>query len=272
MSESLHERYGKAAETLRVLAGIILLEFARHQSSTRNQIARNFVARADATVTSIFKLWEIGDFGDCWVLYRTLVDRLFHLYALNRDDQFDAFDDWSFKAQYEAANRLRSDPLMKDRLEGVVDEPTDEQKARYQRLVLKPPQWRRPKPEQTAKDMGLGMLNAYGYDFASTHVHPMANDGQEDFFRLTGLKPAPAFPDWSVALNNSVLVWTMTIQEALNASSLRWRAIVYDGLEGIRQYLGTGEVAYFAAVAKCGGVFAKGQALAATSEADSQQA
>ena len=142
------EQYKDDADALHVLSGILLFEFARHDepSATRDLIARNFIARADTMVRGIFQLWEIKDYGDCWVVHRSLLDRLFHLHALNDNDQFDLFEDWSFKMQYEAANRLRSDLDLKGQLEGLVDNLTAEQNARYQRA------------EDVARAMGLTFL------------------------------------------------------------------------------------------------------------------
>ena len=255
------EQYKEAADSLHVLAGMLLFDFARHGQGVRDLIAQNFIARADALVGGIFRLWEIQDYGDCWILHRALLDRLFHLHVLNKENQFDVFDDWSFKMQYEAANRVRSDPAMKDRLAEAVEKATPEQKARYQRLVKDPPKWRRPRPEDVAKDMDLSFLYTYGYDFASAHVHPMANDGQQDFFRITRLEPAPAFPDWRVVLNNSVLVATMTLQEALNASTLSWRRVVYDSVSGIREFLGSGSPECFVPIGKTGKLFGEDVSL-----------
>jgi len=147
------------------------------------------------------------------------------------------FDDWSFKMQYEAAGRLRSDPALKGQLKGLVDELTTERKERYQRLVENPPDWRRPKAEDAAKAMGLTFLYRYGYDYASRHVHLMANDGQEDFFNISRLEPKPNFPEWRIVLSNSILVASMIVQEALNASTLSWRSVVYDAVEGVRNFL-----------------------------------
>jgi hypothetical protein len=163
------EQYKEAADALHALSGVILFEFACHneRAATRDLIVRNFIARADTMVRGIFRLWEIKDYGDCWIIHRALLDRLFHLHALNDHNQFDSFDDWSFKKQYEAANRLRSDPDLKGQLKGLVDDLTIEQKARYQRLVKTPPDWDRPKAEDVAKAMGLTFLYTYGYDFAT---------------------------------------------------------------------------------------------------------
>ena len=88
------DEYTKAADALHVLTGMLLFEFARHGETEilRDQIARNFIARADALVRGIFKLWEIPDYNDCWILHRTLLDRLFHLHDLNKEDQFEVFN------------------------------------------------------------------------------------------------------------------------------------------------------------------------------------
>jgi hypothetical protein len=135
------EQCDEAADALHVLSGMLLFEFARHSETgaTRDLIVRNFIARADTMVRGILRLWEIKDYGDCWIIHRALLDRLFHLRALNDNDQFDLFDDWSFKMQYEAANRLRSDPDVKGQLKGLVDDLTTEQKARYQQQLVKAP-------------------------------------------------------------------------------------------------------------------------------------
>lgn len=252
------EQYKEAQDSLHVLAGMLLFEFARQGSGVRDLIAQNFIARADTLAGSVFHLWEIKDYGGCWILHRALLDRLFHLHVLNKENQFEVFDDWSFKMQYEAANRVRSDPAMRDRRAEVVEEPTPEQKARYQRLVRDPPKWRKPRAEEVAKDMDLSFLYRYGYDFASKHVHPMANDGQEDFYRITGLKPSPDFGDQRVVLNNTVLIASMTLQEALNASTLSWRRVVYDSLAEILIFLGCGRAECFVPLVKAGKMYREG--------------
>jgi hypothetical protein len=82
------KQYKEAADALHVLSGMLLFEFARFNetSTTRDLVARNFIARADTMVRGIFQLWEIKDYGDCWVVHRSLLDRLFHLHALNDND------------------------------------------------------------------------------------------------------------------------------------------------------------------------------------------
>ena len=138
-------------------------EFVRRDDTAtpREQIARGFIARADTMVRGIFRLWEISDQADCWILHRALLDRLFHLYDLNQKDQFEVFDDWSFKMLYEAAGRLRSDPDLKGKIDGLVEDLTPERKSRYHRLVKDPPNWHRPKPEDTARAVSYTHLDVY---------------------------------------------------------------------------------------------------------------
>ena len=106
------------------------------------------------------------------------------------------------------------------------------------------PTWRRPKAEDVAKHLGMRFLYSYGYDYASTHVHPMANDGILDFFIITKLKRAQDFPDQRVLLSNTVLTGSMIVQQALNASTLAWRVLLFDFLDELRRCLEAGDMTY----------------------------
>ena len=65
-----------------MLAGTLLFEFARHGSGVRDQIAHNFIARSHLMISGIFRLLGFKAYGDCWILHRSLLDRLFHLDVL----------------------------------------------------------------------------------------------------------------------------------------------------------------------------------------------
>jgi hypothetical protein len=238
------EAYQEALQAFHVAAGTVLFEFARDGEGYRNVIIRNFIARADMTARAIFQLWTMEDYQDCWVLHRCLLDRLFHLRYLNDSDGFDTFEAWSFLEQYKAMNRVRSDPEVQGAREHDLFNFTDEQKKRAGHLLDNPPQWRRPKPEVVAKDMDMRFLYVYGYDFASTHVHPMANDGDQDFHTITGLEPRPDYPDQRTVLANTLLVATLLVQEGLNASTLLWRQLVYGVFEDLRRFLDSGSTDY----------------------------
>jgi len=99
--------------------------------------------------------------------------------------------------------------------------------------------------------MDLGFLYSLGYDYASTHLHPMANDGVGDYTALLTPRAAVIVPDATV-VRNSILVQSMLVQEALNVSKMRWRAIVYDFLDQIRLFLGTGDPQFQLTMIKIG--------------------
>ena len=206
---------------------------------------------------AIFKLWEMNDYQDAWVIYRALLDRLFHLHDLGEKDKYLEFDDWSFFEQYKTQNKVKSDHEFKHEAVGWVYNLTDQQKLRIKSLSDNPPKWRRPKAETIAKSMNLDFMYKYGYDFASAHVHPMANDGQQDFFTITKLEPAPRFPDQISVLSNSILASSLFLQEALNQSSFGWRRVLWDYLDQIRSFLDHGNDSYKETFIKLGRMFPK---------------
>ena len=238
------DAYEEALQAFHVATGAVLFEFARDGQGYRNAIIRNFIARADITARGVFQLWALEDYQDCWVLHRCLLDRLFHLRYLDVTDSFEEFEAWSFLEQYKAVNRVRSDPEVQGAREHGLFTFTDEQKKRACDLFDNPPQWRRPKAEDVAKNMDMRFLYVYGYDFASTHVHPMANDGEQDFHTITGLEPRPDFPDQRTVLANTLLVCTLLVKEGLNASTLRWRQLVYGVFEDLSRLLDSGSTDY----------------------------
>jgi len=210
----------------------------------KNRIIQNFIARTNMMLRSVMALWDLSNYQDCWILHRCLVDRLFHLFALGKNGAYEAFDGWSFMRQFEAQNRVRSDPNCQNFLDSPLFMPTPEQRNRYTSMAKSPPQWKRPKAEDTAKEMRLPFLYTYSYDYASAHVHPMANDGSEDFFTITKLEPRPDFPSHISVLHNSLLVGCLIVQEALNQSDFRWRSIIYDFLDDLMQHLLDGSPKY----------------------------
>jgi hypothetical protein len=257
------EEYEEALEAFHGITGTMLFEFAQHGQGYRDTIVRNFVARTNMMARAVFRLWDLADYHDCWILHRCLLDRLFHLQEISDRNQFELFEAWSFLKQYDAMARVRSDPGFQEAATGSMFELSPEQHARAKTLRADPPKWRRPKAEGIATRLNMHFLYRYGYDFGSTHVHPMANDGHQDFFSITGLQPAPDFPDQRVVLSNTLLVATMVVQLGMNASTLRWRAVVYDFLDELRDFLGTGSDTFKVTFVKLGRALQQGLELAA---------
>lgn len=255
------EAYEKALGAFHAIVVILLFEFVRDKLGDRDTIIRNFIARADMMAQAVFRLWDLQDYQDCWILHRCLLDRLFHLWHLQQNDEFEVFEKWSFLEQYNAINRVRSDAEFSGALESKLFSLTPEQKERARALAKNPPAWQRPKGGNAAKGLNMRFLYRYSYDFGSTHVHPMANDGQQDFYTITKLEPAPDFPDYRSVLSNTLLVATILMQQGLNASTLSWRALVYDFLDDLRNFLDTGADEYKNSFIKLGSLFKQGTRL-----------
>lgn len=246
-AEVLHQ----AIETFRVYSGLVLLSFAKHGQGLRETIARNFVARGMSCTQSIFAVWKAGSEQDAWILHRALLDRLLHLHHLSETDEFAKFEEFSFLSMYEVRHQLLTDPQMKSKVPPALKDQQREHKSRYDAISVKAGRWRRPKPEDVAKKMDLGFLYRFGYDYASTHVHPMASDGDGDFTNLISPSQASTHPDATV-VRNSILVQSLLVQEAFNISRMRWQAIAYDFLDQLRVFLGTGDQQFHGTFYKIG--------------------
>lgn len=243
--------FHEAIETFRVYSGVVLLSFAKHGQGLRDTVARNFIARGMTCTQSIYAVWKAGSEQDAWILHRSLVDRLLHLHHLGETDAFSDFEEHSFLSTYEARHQLLSDPDMRGKVPPSLKELQKKDRSRYESISQKRSRWRRPKAEEVAKRMNLGFLYRFGYDYASTHVHPMAGDGEADFTTLISPPGTVKLPDATV-VRNSILVQSMVVQEAMNVSSMRWRAIAYDFLDQVRAFLGTGDRQFHVTFCKIG--------------------
>ncbi len=230
------EDYRKFEETLHSFGQMVLFSMAQFPASTKDTIIRNFISRTLVMLKGIFQLWEIEDYQDCWVIYRCMLDRLFHLNQLVENDEFEVFDDWSFKKQYEMRSNVRGDSLYKSRLLSEFWKDTPEQKSRMQKLQANKPEWKRPFAKETAIKMNLKPLYDYGYDYGSTLVHPMSNDGQRDFVNLTNLGDKNDFPDERVVIHNSSMVALLILREGMDGSGLLWRHFISDILEDFLKF------------------------------------
>lgn len=258
------ESYVEALEAFHGILGIILFQFAGEGRGRRDVIIRNFIARTDMMVRAVFRLWNLQDYQDCWILFRCLLDRLFHLSHLQEHNEFEVFEAWSFFERYKALNRVRSDQEFSGAVDSKMFGLTPEQKERAKLLSRNRPVWQRPKADEVAKQLNMRFLYLFGYDFGSTHVHPMADDGQQDFFTITKVEPAPEFPDQRSVLSNTLLVGMMIVQEGLNAGTLSWRAVVYDFIDDLRRFLDTGSDDYKLSFVKLGKLINQGLRLCET--------
>ena len=243
------EEYRIAVDAFHGFCTLLLFSFAKRDCDIKDTIVRNFVARTDMMVRGVLRLWDIADFQDCWILNRCLTDRLFHLAHLGKTGEYQLFDDWSFYEQFKALDRVRSDPECRGAIHSQAFTASPQEKLRFARLAKSPLKWKRPKPEVIARQMNLSLIYKYGYDFGSTNGHPMANDGVQDFLRVTNTEP-PNFLDHRAVINNSLLIGCMIVQEGLNQSSFRWHRVAYDFLDHLIAHIRDGRPDYIATFGK----------------------
>jgi hypothetical protein len=224
---------------MRSFTAQLLRQFAPHMTITRERVIASSVARGMACVESIGALYQLRHHHDCWILHRTLVERLFHIHALASDGEWQLFYDWSFMKEYEAESVLRNDPVIAKNAPATRFKTSEENRKRYKEIKRKNPQWRRPKAVEVAKEMELEFIYKHSYDYGSRYVHPMGTDGYRDMLRIADLNAeTPETTDDSiVVLHNSILVQTAHIQEGMNASALLWRGIAYDAVQGFVGFL-----------------------------------
>lgn len=224
------EQYDELFEAIQGYTLIVLKSLTENSADVRDVIIRNFIAKGLTCSRSILHIWKLGDYDNCWSIYRIMLDRLFHLQSLWDKNEFETFEKWSFVEQYKVRQDAHSDPELRKKVYPKRISFTPDEKRRYSELSKENIKWVRPKAETVAKNQDLSFLYKYGYDYASTLVHPMATDGASDFEQLT--KDIITVPPESLSvLQNAMLAELMLIQMGLNASSLRWRTIIYDFLD-----------------------------------------
>lgn len=224
LSDSL---YLELVDALHLFTTGLLLQFANASESLRRKIIRNFIARTQTTLDAISALWKLGHYSDGWALHRTMLDRLFHLHALAEKDEFERFERWSFMRQYRCGLRILGDMDIAPHAKEGLFVRTPEHDRRYQQLLKEDTKWSSPRAEEAAKSLGVSFLYRYGYDVGSRHVHPLADDGQREFIRLTHFGD-PSEAGRTVLIGNSILVQAILIDEGLRATDLSWRRMILE--------------------------------------------
>lgn len=157
---------------------------------TKEEIIWNFVAKGTVLLDSIFSLWQKESFQDCWILTRALFERYIYLKDISEKNEFEAFEQWSNQMQFNDAHNALSDPhIRKNLTREALEKAKEIQRERRKRLVEDPKSlWQRPRSEEVLKRSNLLSLHRIGHHFPSSQVHPMADDGKYDFYKLVGWK------------------------------------------------------------------------------------
>jgi len=208
-------------------------------SQLKNLILRNFLAKSISQLDSIKLLNSSFQLYDCYILYRAMVDRLAHIYYLERTNSYEDFDNWSFIKQMEANNNGLSDESFNERIDKKFFTPSNADRIRYKTLKKQGVNWSRPDIQKEFKEKGFYFLYKFGYDYASSHVHPMANDGMIEYYRMTQNPPESVVNHFNyqtdLIIDNSSLIASMIARECLNYSTFKWRKICFDFIDSFMQ-------------------------------------
>lgn len=211
----------------------------------KNRIVENFVAAAITRMGSIFLLWEEGNYTDCWILHRALLDRYMHLRRLVREDEFGEFERWSTQRQFKDAESLLTDP-------DFFSESSPEKLKDFQELLKEgrsrmnrepKSNWKRPKAQDELTNDELRAELRAAYNFGSMKVHPMHNDGEADFARLFLSEKADETKEIPV-LHGSFVIFHLIIVEWLGASNVSWKRFVMLFGAEVRDFLASGSKEY----------------------------
>ena len=236
--------YERAIGVLRSFTKMALLWLvAKGPDNLKHHIITNFIARGAVCLDSIHLLWTAGNYQDCWVLHRALVDRLIHIKDLIDQDQFEEFERWSFQRQYQSSDAALSDPMITAKLGpetlAAAKLLLSERRSRFHQEPKST--WRRPKAEDVAKRINSPFIYSIGYDPASAEVHPMADDGKEEFHKLFGLE-LESYGDDRIPLQNSLVMQFLLVRYGISGCDVQWRDFVSDFLDLWFSFLETGSL------------------------------
>lgn len=223
-------------ESLTIFSNLILYQISNKISSNKDLYVRNSIAKVQTLVKSIELTFKEGLYNESWILYRCLLDRYIYLIYLSKNELHDSFKDWSRIEGYEYLQNAKSDELFNEIKKDPRFNFTVEQSKTYFKLKKQLNTFRKPDPKSELKSEGLNSLYKFGYDYASMRVHPMYEDGDEEYCRITKITPNPyANFDHPELISNTYLIASMILQEALNQISLKTRSVVYEYLKCIRE-------------------------------------
>ena len=236
-------RYKDTIGVLCHVATCIILDL-HDRGKLKLRITRNFIAKSIKLSQSIFLLWDSTSLQECHILYRCLVDRLFHLRKLLKEDSFQAFENWSFVEQYDFNARAMAEPLFKSQTDQLPPIP-ESHRVRRRELRNTILTWVRPEAEEMAKAIQREYLYIYGFRDASMHIHPMANDGERDYETVTGLKTDIEWPNQDYVLRNTILVLFFIIHDIAAALEAKVSTDFNNFMEAIINSLETNDEKYW---------------------------
>lgn len=223
-------------ESLVIFTTTILYQIGNKIKGDKNIYVTNSIAKTQSLVKSIELTYINKLYNESWILFRCLLDRYLYLTYLSRNELHKDFKDWSFMKGYEYLQNAKSEESVKN----VKNDPrfrfTKEQSQTYFDTRKNSNKFSKPDPKSGFKVEGLSFLYKLSYDYASMRVHPMFEDGDEEYYRITKVEPNPYFDfNHDELITNTYLVASLILQESLNQIDLKTVAVLYEYLERLRE-------------------------------------
>ena len=196
----------------------------------REKISLHWLARSLRQLLAIDALTSIGFISDGWILFRSILERYLLYCHLYEHDEFDVFHDWCLKEKYNRRNKVKSNLLLKEKPEVKEHKLSQAEKDKYKEILHKPlvMQWQRPRMEDVAKRKKVKFLYDAGYDFASGFVHPVADDGGDDYLHLMGRSQEVVEINGDILLRDARLIAVLQIQKFMSQPEHNWRNVLND--------------------------------------------
>ena len=223
-------------KSFEVFTTTILYQIGNQLRGDKNTYVTNAIAKSQSLVNSIELTFNNELYNESWILFRCLLDRYLYLRYLEKNELHKTFKEWSYAKGYEYLQNAKSE----ESTDNLKNDPrfrfSKEQSMNYSVIKKQSNRFYKPDPKTEFKDEGLNFIYKLGYDYASMRVHPMFEDGDEEYYRITKVEPNPYIEfDHKELITNTYLVASMIIQESLNQIDLKTINVVYEYLEKLRE-------------------------------------
>lgn len=235
-SNSKNDKLLELVDSYKRFTKVVILTFVNGNLDTKNQILRNFIAKAHSLVNSISLLLKEEQEGEAMALYRLLIERYFYLEYLNKTNSYQAFKDWSYIKTFESRNKMRSNSEFNSPKTKEYLADSKEQVKKYQTLKKQKNQWIEPKMENLAKEIDFSFLYSLGYDLGSSFIHPRADEGYWDALRIVKNERIVEFKRNNI-LKNSILIANSILISASNRSDIAFDRYLNFYCSSVYEYL-----------------------------------
>jgi len=229
----------------------VVSSMIRHFAAVRLVAARkdyiivNFLSRASATTKSMMHLYDLNDYSSFMILLRIVIERILYLGHLELTNAYEEFEKDTIWERHRQLHRIKSDADM-------VRKAGSQFKTAYQISHLLVKNIKRMfgskkglpyHAETSAKQMKLDFLYTYGYEVASSYVHPMADEGSQELEELIANTVRSLGSEKASLLQNACFALLLLVRYSVKYSSMAWDSRYSSFVDAMMKYTGTGDKA-----------------------------